>query len=93
MEKFTVLDLLQLDLKEHDALGLKCIGGRPGLIREIKIPEINAPKIISVPKISDNIIKVNSKKMEPVTFISVVDVSFIVSLEYHFGCFFMIFMS
>ena len=43
MEKFTVLDLLQLDLKEHDALNLKCIGGRPGLIREIKMPELNRP--------------------------------------------------
>ncbi|RPJ07886.1 MAG: HPr kinase/phosphorylase [Spirochaetaceae bacterium] len=43
MEKFTVLDLLQLDLKEHDALELKCIGGRPGLVREIKVPELNRP--------------------------------------------------
>ncbi|MBN1411446.1 MAG: HPr kinase/phosphorylase [Spirochaetales bacterium] len=43
MEKFTVLDLLQLDLKEHDALNLKCIAGRPGLIREITVPEIDRP--------------------------------------------------
>jgi len=43
MEKFTVLDLLQLNLKEHDALNLKCVGGRPGLIREIKMPELNRP--------------------------------------------------
>ena len=43
MDKFRVLDLLQLDLKENDALNLKCIGGRPGLIREIKVPEINRP--------------------------------------------------
>ncbi len=43
MDKFRVLDLLQLDLKENDALNLKCISGRPGLIREIRIPEINRP--------------------------------------------------
>ena len=27
MKKFTVLDLLDLDLKDHNALYLKCIGG------------------------------------------------------------------
>lgn len=43
MEKFTVLDLLDLDLKEHDALNLKCIAGRPGLVREITGPELNRP--------------------------------------------------
>ncbi len=43
MEKFTVLDLLDLDLKEHDALELKCIAGRPGLSREIQAPDINRP--------------------------------------------------
>ena len=42
-EKFRVLDLLQLDLRENDALDLKCIGGRPGLIREITVTEINRP--------------------------------------------------
>ena len=42
-EKFRVLDLLQLDLKENDALNLKCVGGRPGLINEITVPEINRP--------------------------------------------------
>jgi HPr kinase/phosphorylase len=42
-EVFRVLDLLQLDLKENDALNLKCIGGRPGLIREISVTEINRP--------------------------------------------------
>ena len=42
-EKFRVLDLLQLDLRENDALDLKCIGGRPGLIREIAVTEINRP--------------------------------------------------
>lgn len=43
MNKFTVLDLLQLDLKENEALKLKCLGGRAGLVREIKVPEINRP--------------------------------------------------
>ncbi len=43
MGKFTVLDLIKLDLKEHDALNLKCIAGRPGLSREITIPEIDRP--------------------------------------------------
>jgi HPr kinase/phosphorylase len=42
-ESFRVLDLLQLDLKENDALNLKCIGGRPGLVREIGVTEINRP--------------------------------------------------
>ena len=43
MKKVTVLDLLQLDLKENDVLNLKCIGGRPGLTREITVPEIYRP--------------------------------------------------
>jgi len=43
MERFTVLDLLDLDLKEHDALELKCLAGRPGLDREIMAPDINRP--------------------------------------------------
>lgn len=43
MDKITVLDLLDLDLKEHDALSLKCIGGRGGLVREIKEADINRP--------------------------------------------------
>ena len=42
-EKFRVLDLLQLDLRENDALNLTCIGGRPGLIREVAVTEINRP--------------------------------------------------
>jgi HPr kinase/phosphorylase len=40
---FTVLDLIDLDLKEHNSLNLHCIGGRKGLIREINIPDINRP--------------------------------------------------
>jgi HPr kinase/phosphorylase len=43
MKKFTVLDLLDLDLKEHNALNLTCIGGRPGLTREIRVPDLNRP--------------------------------------------------
>jgi HPr kinase/phosphorylase len=43
MKKITVLDLLQLDLKENEALNLKCIAGRGGLVRELKVPEINRP--------------------------------------------------
>lgn len=43
MDKITVLDLLDLDLKEHDALSLRCIAGRAGLIREIKEADINRP--------------------------------------------------
>jgi HPr kinase/phosphorylase len=40
---FTVLDLIDLDLKEHNSLNLHCIGGRKGLGREIDIPDLNRP--------------------------------------------------
>ena len=40
---FTVLDLIDIDLKEHNALNLRCIGGRKGLANEISIPDINRP--------------------------------------------------
>ncbi len=43
MKPFTVLDLLSLDLKEHNALDLTCLTGRPGLVREITIPDLNRP--------------------------------------------------
>jgi len=43
MDTFTVLDLLDLDLIEHDALELKCFAGRPGLTREITVPDLNRP--------------------------------------------------
>ena len=43
MEKFTVLDLLDLDMKEQNDLRLICIGGRPGLERVISVPDINRP--------------------------------------------------
>jgi HPr kinase/phosphorylase len=40
---FTVLDLIDIDLKEHNSLNLHCIGGRKGLTREIGIPDLNRP--------------------------------------------------
>jgi HPr kinase/phosphorylase len=40
---FTVLDLIDLDLKEHNSLNLRCLGGRRGLSRKIEVPEINRP--------------------------------------------------
>lgn len=42
-EKFTVLDLLNMDLGEQDALDLVCLAGRAGLGREISVPDINRP--------------------------------------------------
>lgn len=42
-KKFTVLDLLELDLPGHDALNLRCLAGRRGLPREITTPDINRP--------------------------------------------------
>ena len=41
--QITVLDLLDLNLKGHDSLNLKCIAGRIGLSRELKVPDINRP--------------------------------------------------
>ena len=40
---FTVLDLIDLDLKEQNSLNLRCIGGRKGLGRTIDIPDLNRP--------------------------------------------------
>jgi len=40
---FTVLDLIKIDLKEHNSLNLQCIGGRKGLSREVTIPDLNRP--------------------------------------------------
>jgi HPr kinase/phosphorylase len=42
-KKFTVLDLLELDLPGHDALDLTCITGRRGLPRPLTVPDINRP--------------------------------------------------
>lgn len=43
VKRFTVLDLIDMDLKEHNALNLRCIGGRKGLSRVIDIPDLNRP--------------------------------------------------
>ncbi|MEW5815156.1 MAG: HPr(Ser) kinase/phosphatase [Spirochaetota bacterium] len=43
MKPFAVLDLLDLDLKDYNALDLKCIGGRRGLVRQITVPDLNRP--------------------------------------------------
>jgi HPr kinase/phosphorylase len=40
---FSVLDLLDLDLKEQNALGLSCVAGRAGLGRPITVPDLNRP--------------------------------------------------
>jgi HPr kinase/phosphorylase len=40
---FTVLDLIDIDLKEQNSLNLRCIGGRRGLGKPISIPDINRP--------------------------------------------------
>ena len=40
---FSVLALLDLDLKGHNSLNLRCTHGRRGLVREITIPDINRP--------------------------------------------------
>ncbi|GHV45507.1 HPr kinase/phosphorylase [Spirochaetia bacterium] len=42
-KRFTVLDLIDLDLKEHNSLNLRCIGGRKGLTRQIESPDLNRP--------------------------------------------------
>jgi len=43
MNNFTVLDLLNLDLKKKDDLKVKCVSGRRGLSRKITVPNINRP--------------------------------------------------
>ena len=40
---FTVLDLIDINLKEHNSLNLRCIAGRKGLTNEINIPDLNRP--------------------------------------------------
>ncbi len=45
-KKFTVLDLLNLELQGHDAINLKCIAGRRGLTRELTVPELNRPGLV-----------------------------------------------
>ncbi|MBN2652686.1 MAG: HPr kinase/phosphorylase [Spirochaetales bacterium] len=43
MEAFTILHLLDLDLKDKDDLKLNCTCGRKGLNRKISVPNINRP--------------------------------------------------
>ncbi len=43
MQDFTVLDLLDIDLKEHNHLRLKCIAGRSGLSRKVPNAMIGRP--------------------------------------------------
>jgi HPr kinase/phosphorylase len=43
VKRFSILDLLDIDLKEHNSLNLHCIGGRKGLSREINMPDLNRP--------------------------------------------------
>jgi HPr kinase/phosphorylase len=40
---FTVLDLLDLDLKEHNELNLRCLCGRSGLASPIREQDLNRP--------------------------------------------------
>jgi len=40
---FTVLDLLKIEVKEHNSLDLRCVAGRRGLSRSIVMPDINRP--------------------------------------------------
>lgn len=42
-QQISVLDLLSLELKEQNALNLRCLGGRAGLARIIAVPDINRP--------------------------------------------------
>lgn len=42
-KKFTVLDLLSLELHGHDEINLRCVAGRKGLTRPITVPDINRP--------------------------------------------------
>ncbi|OQY32714.1 MAG: HPr kinase/phosphorylase [Spirochaetaceae bacterium 4572_59] len=43
MAKFTVLDLLDLDLQDYNALQIKCLAGRKGLVHNIDNIEMNRP--------------------------------------------------
>ncbi|GHV84730.1 HPr kinase/phosphorylase [Spirochaetia bacterium] len=42
-KEFSVLDLIDIDLKEHNSLSLHCTGGRRGLGRIISVPNLNRP--------------------------------------------------
>jgi HPr kinase/phosphorylase len=40
---FTVLELINLNLNTYNTLNFRCIGGRRGLTREIRVPDLNRP--------------------------------------------------
>jgi HPr kinase/phosphorylase len=40
---FTVLDLIDLELRDQNSLNLRCVAGRSGLGRAISVPDINRP--------------------------------------------------
>ena len=42
-KNFTVLDLLDLDLKGQNSLNLRCIAGRRGLSKVLRVPDVNRP--------------------------------------------------
>lgn len=42
-KRFTVLDLLELELKGHNSLNLRCLCGRRGLTRALTVPDLNRP--------------------------------------------------
>ena len=42
-KRLTVLDLIDLDLRDHNSLNLRCMCGRRGLSREIASSELNRP--------------------------------------------------
>jgi HPr kinase/phosphorylase len=42
-KSFTVLDLLDLELKGQNSLHLRCLSGRKGLANEITVPDLNRP--------------------------------------------------
>ena len=43
MDSLTIIDLLRIDLKEHEALNLKVISGTKGLAAQIHSPNLNRP--------------------------------------------------
>ncbi|MBQ0052031.1 MAG: HPr kinase/phosphorylase [Treponema sp.] len=40
---FTVLELISMELPDHNSLRLRCIGGRKGLSKIITVPDLNRP--------------------------------------------------
>ncbi|MDR2522037.1 MAG: HPr(Ser) kinase/phosphatase [Spirochaetaceae bacterium] len=42
-KKLSVLDLIDMELRDHNSLNLRCVCGRRGLPREIATPDLNRP--------------------------------------------------